>query len=696
MYSLFRPGFFRPFSFLSIWFLFLTASASGQVYQPFGLRTGGQFFMEVVGNPECLNEDYEPIFNDPIPSGWTPLALGDTSSWLTQHAIPISFSWMGNPVSTCRIHPRGYLTFSKGQTQPARLVSSLPNATVPDSTICLGNLKPTLFSRIQTKVFGTAPKRQWWIQFSHFQDYGLSANETDAFDQISMSIVLSENQNSIFLVKQNSNYPAVELSCPMGLQLHANQAVLYRSFSPKVNAYLQRGIGPSNNLWYGFFWKNPGPQVPPRFFLNRNATDIPTTPYKWSNFRFIWSRLGYYNRDSITFAVQLDQNPVQLHKKAFFSDTFSSYSDYTWLRSNSGQGADTLLTGNHFAKIWIPETGNVPGLISDTLRYYFYKGKPGGQKRLTYLTFTSKYCPQCPAKEAIWNQMYNTTAPYTNWAQVSMPFGPDPFVIPKSTPATQVLRFSSGLPNDYGDFSSNSNVNLTGVLNQVNAGSYFQMQGEVEVDTNTYAYRLKVRYKSDFSSMSNRMGNFRLVGMLVVPSISGTIISGTTQMRQSVRDLFGTGLGYSLPPFESQQEQDWVFEDTLLGRDYIPNQTQMNKKILKTAQAYFYIANTNELDQKIYQGLKVIPQFTGVLTSNGENRVKTRGQLRLLPGEEPGTWQIENLSMPSDWIVSDASGKTLRQGTFQTQGEILRLHGLPAGLYIFRCSVGNARLWVSE
>lgn len=201
------------------------------------------------GNPDELHTTVE----QPAPTGWTNLYTGGTTTmtWSSTVSMPFSFSFAGTPVTDFKVSNTGVLTFDVGTSlaAPDTVALSLPNATIPDMSVCMWGLKGSgANDQIDYRVFGTTPNRQLWVYFSSFDGPG-----TVSGCWYYGSIVLEETSNSIFVVDQRQ-YQDASL-CPynltIGVQQNSSMAV-QQSASPNYSSMSQDNPEHTDNVWYEF------------------------------------------------------------------------------------------------------------------------------------------------------------------------------------------------------------------------------------------------------------------------------------------------------------------------------------------------------------------------------------------------------------------------------------------------------------
>jgi Secretion system C-terminal sorting domain len=215
-------------------------------------------------NPGNLNatEVEQPFGSNP---GWDSIqAPSGLAVWSPTKTLPFAFNFNGAPVTQFKVSTTGVLTFDVGTAlaAPSNVVSILPNAAIPNKSICVWGIQGTgTNDKIITKVFGTAPNRQFWVSFNSYSYY------TNANIFSYWSIVLDETTNNIHIVDQRtgagSGSAIVAISA--GLQFTASTGMPV-ALSPALGALTTANSDlPDDNTYYSFI---PGTQP---------ANDIATT-----------------------------------------------------------------------------------------------------------------------------------------------------------------------------------------------------------------------------------------------------------------------------------------------------------------------------------------------------------------------------------------------------------------------------------
>lgn len=187
-------------------------------------------------NPGGLNNDAEAITQTGVPAGWTEIVRGPSTAWTGAQNLPFTFMFNGSAVSTYKVHPTGVVTFSTAASlpTPGGTAAALPDASIPDQSLCYWGLSVAAGDYIGTKTFGTAPNRQFWISF--FSAH--SAGTQDGW--VYGSIVLDETTNRVHFVDQRIQCVQGQNGCTgrpaltVGIQVNGTTAVSEAS-SPNYN-----------------------------------------------------------------------------------------------------------------------------------------------------------------------------------------------------------------------------------------------------------------------------------------------------------------------------------------------------------------------------------------------------------------------------------------------------------------------------
>jgi hypothetical protein len=208
-----------------------------------------------AGNPGNLNADAEYPPGGGLAAGWSTIVTGPQSqTWSAAQSLPFAFKFNNADVTQVKIGSTGVVTFDVASSVacPSATPSALPSASIPDKSIVVWGVEAkSTGDYVVTKTFGTAPNRQFWIQYSSCTE----ANLLNGWAY--MSIVLEETSNHIYIVDQRANCVNGTAACTnktklsLGIQIDATTAV---SVTGSPNYQMLAGNDPTmiDNFYYDF------------------------------------------------------------------------------------------------------------------------------------------------------------------------------------------------------------------------------------------------------------------------------------------------------------------------------------------------------------------------------------------------------------------------------------------------------------
>ncbi|MFN0188536.1 MAG: hypothetical protein ACKVQV_07530, partial [Bacteroidia bacterium] len=217
-------------------FVLLTTVASAQYYYVPYQNAGA--------NPGGLNNDAEYPVGGGLDASWTVLrAPSATPAWSAVTNLPFAFNFNGAAVTQFKVSTSGVLTFTTGAaTVPAYSTLALPNATIPDNSVCIMGIRGTgTNDNVVTKTFGSAPNRQYWLFFSSYSN--ATANAWTYW-----SIVLEETTNKIYIVDQRHSGP---YNASAGIQINSTTAIAIAG-SPALATVATADPSAADNTYYEF------------------------------------------------------------------------------------------------------------------------------------------------------------------------------------------------------------------------------------------------------------------------------------------------------------------------------------------------------------------------------------------------------------------------------------------------------------
>lgn len=334
-------------------------------------------------NPEGLNNDTE----QPSQAGWASiLGTSATPTWSPATNIPFAFQFNGAAVTQFKASSTGVLTFDVTTTVavPTTTNAALPSALIPDKSVVIWGLSGTgANDAIVTKTFGTAPNRQFWIQYNSY------SYPTNATAWCYWSIVLEEGTNNIHIVDHRtaSNSGPVPIAITAGLQIDATTAYMVAG-SPALNTTTSTTSAddPSDNSYYTFI---PGTQP---------STDIKAISSNAANYYatganvpidLVIRNYGTSPITSYTIKYQEGANPpvsqtisaVNIPSLGFNTTTFTTQYNVTTV-------------ANHTIKVWAELSGDVNN-ANDTVETSIYGAGFIPKRVVTMEEPTGTWCGWC-------------------------------------------------------------------------------------------------------------------------------------------------------------------------------------------------------------------------------------------------------------------------------------------------------------
>ncbi len=244
--------------------LFTSSTAFSQYY----------YLPAQLENPRELNKDGEGTFSNLSQLGWNSVqATSSTDVWSSNQTIPFNFMFNGSARTSYKVSTTGVLTFDVAASAvPSSSNGSLPNASIPDNSICAWGLEVSGSNdHIASKTFGTAPNRQHWVSF-------LSAsnpNESQS-NYTYWSIVLEETSGRVYVVDQQHRR-APDLT--VGIQLNGTSAISHPG-SPNVGNLAGNSSSTSDNVFYTFApGAQPGFDLAKVRLIMNDVIALPTAPF---------------------------------------------------------------------------------------------------------------------------------------------------------------------------------------------------------------------------------------------------------------------------------------------------------------------------------------------------------------------------------------------------------------------------------
>ncbi|MEO0584286.1 MAG: PKD domain-containing protein [Bacteroidota bacterium] len=320
--------------------LFLSTYSVGQISYSFTYNAQ-------QGNPGNINQE-----QDYITAGWSTVLSGGMAAnqWSSNFSLPFDFSFYGQSVTQAKVSANGLLTFATNSNLIGGNNQLLPSSAIPPLTIAAywenftNNPPVSASDAVMTKVFGTAPNRQFWIRWTSFE-WGPSSF-------VFVSIVLEEGTDKIYIVDQYSNpASANNVTATVGVQENTSQGVT----ASGINTTLKiAGANAFDNSFYTF---SPFP-IPPQ---DLKIVDIQTPTEKtcglgMENIVLRFTNIGQLPASNADFSFSIDGGtPI--------SESFTgSITPGDTLTYTFNTPADFATPGIYELSAWIKNPGDtIPG-----------------------------------------------------------------------------------------------------------------------------------------------------------------------------------------------------------------------------------------------------------------------------------------------------------------------------------------------
>lgn len=354
-----------------------------------------------AGNPGGLNADTEYPEGGGQPAGWSSIstAANTTPVWSSVVNLPFSFSFNGQAQTAFKVSTSGVLTFSTSATAvPSSTAAAVPSAAIPENSVfCWGVSGRGTNDKIFTKVFGSAPNRQMWIQFNSFSLPAPAAATCFTY----FAIVLEETTNKFYIVDQRNSACVAKLS--IGYQIDGTSAMAVFG-SPNLNQ--KAGSDPTDvdNVYYEFV-----PGVQPSVDLKLTSIDAPkfVTPSSNIDLGFSVVNQGSADVTALVLNYTVNNGPVRLSP---VNSTISANGDagnFTHVTPITVSGTDPIQI-----KAWITTVGDNNG-SNDTLNAVTGIIAFQATKRIVFEEATGTWCQWCPRGAVFMDslaKLYPTTA----------------------------------------------------------------------------------------------------------------------------------------------------------------------------------------------------------------------------------------------------------------------------------------------
>jgi len=644
-------------------------------------------------NPGSLNTDGEFPVGSGLDASWTTLrGPSATPIWSSLSTIPFAFNFNGLPVTQFKASTSGVLTFSTtAVTVPPYSSFSLPNASIPDNSVCVAGIRGTgTNDNIVTKTFGTAPNRQHWILFS---SYSTAAASVWTY----WSIVLEETTNNIYIVDQRHSS---NISVSAGIQLNSTTAFSILG-SPALNPLAGTDATPADNSYYQFiFGTQPADQARLKSLVYDSYVIVPGSV-------FIEGVIQNYGANPITAMDVKYESGGTVYTTNLTNLNIPSNGSYSFIHNNA---LNVPVATAYPLKVWV-DVANDLNHNDDTLNVVVTGLSFQPTKRVLIEEGTGTWCGWCP-RGTVFTEQVDTVFPGS--AIIVAVHNNDPMA--DAVYDAGMGNLIAGYPSGALDRKSVDvdPTNFAAVyLNRINDVS----PADVAVSAYFNAATRQVDVVVSATFAAELTGDFRLNAVLVEDNVTGTT-SGYSQVnyysfQSQNQPLIGAGHNWQTEPNPvpfSSMVYDFVGRNimgTYEGQiGSIPSTVSNNTTYSYTFSTTIPVTwNENNMrvigmlqDGNLSTVLNVNRGAYGITTAVHEITAETFS-MSLYPNPASFSSQLEvNLKNSSGYLIEvfDIMGKLVyKQQLNGTSGKNIfniPLNGLNSGMYLVRVAVENSVL----
>lgn len=592
--------------YLSIIALFAIMSAKAQYYQiPY--PNAGE-------NPGALNTDLEYPVGGGIAAGWTTtLGPSATPVWSTSQALPFSFQFNGANVNNYLVSNSGCVTFDTGTplAAPGFNAIALPSATIPNNSICALGIRGTAANdNVVTKTFGTAPNRQFWIQFNSYSN-------ANANDFLYYSIVLEETSNKIYIVDNRTSGTA---SMSLGVQVNAATGWMVTG-SPALASLSNGNPDVTDNSYYAFIY---GTQAA----YDMTVTKISTADYLAAGNVNITGTVRNLGTTTITsFDLNYTIDGGATITAAVTGVNITSLSTYNFTHSTPWNAT----IGTHIIDVW---ASNLNGANVDANPADDHRNKSVSvmseniQRQPLFEIFTSSTCPPCkPGNEnfhTIINGKPANDFVYIKY-QEDFPGTGDPYCTTEAVNRRNFYAINS-IPRMEIDGGWDGNANsFTQALYDASRAipANYKMSGEYNVNGQTVYMKLR------FSPLFNAPAGGKIhVAILEKKTTANVKTNGETEFLQVMKKMVPNDNGTNLPNTAIGSWDSLSLNYSFKGNYRLPSDGQAANRINHTIEHsveefsdLMVIAWIQGANKTVYQALNLlsVPSATNEFTKNINN-----------------------------------------------------------------------------
>lgn len=618
-------------------------------------------------NPGNLNADGEYPVGGGLPAGWVTILGGNNTSpaWSPSQTIPFPFSFNGGAVSAFKVSSSGVLTFAVNNALPApsSTQAALPSASIPDSSVCIwGMYGAGGNDNIITKVFGTAPNRQLWVQFS---SYGYGSTISDGSNFTYWSIVLEETTNNIHIVDNRTGGFAGVAKVSLGVQIDGTTANSVAG-SPNVAALAGTDGTPADNTYYTFI---QGVQPAYDLAVSSNTTG----PYVGVGANNITGVIKNFGTTTITsFALNYTIDGGATVTSNITGVNIPTNGTYSFTHPTSWAAT----AGAHVVDVWAT---NLNGSNADQVPANDHKSitvSVLGEivQRLPFLeVFTSSTCAPCTPGNANFLAIMDTIARKDYVAvkyQQDFPGTGDPYRTAETVNRRNTPYAINSIPRMEIDGGWDGNaVSYTYQLytESRQLPAFYKLEGEYS--RNNKQYDMKVR----FSPLVEATGERLYIAIIEHRTDRNVKTNGETEFFDVMKKMVPTDAGTNLPSTAVGSWDSLSFTYTFQGNYRLPANGQAASIIdhtIENSVENFYntsvVAWVQTPNKQVMQAARLTTtQNTGGLTDLGLNVA----EVVVFPNPANDNMKVTFKSEKAEeivYVIVDGLGNTVISGATQS------------------------------
>jgi len=546
---------------------------------------------------------------------------------------------------------------------PSFTKAALPDATIPNNSVCIWGVGGIAANdNIVTKTFGTAPNRQYWIQFN---SYGYGSTASDGSNFTYWSVVLEETTNRIYIVdNRTGGYVGVN-KVSAGIQINSTTAYSVAT-SPNLTALATTDPTPADNSYYTFI---PGTQ--PAYDMT--VTTISTAANLVAGNTSVTGTIKNLGSTTITsFTLNYKVDGGATVSSVISSVNIPSFSSYNFTHPTQWNAA----IGTHTMDVWAT---NLNGSNPDSDPVDDHKLKTisvlseNVQRIPLFEVFTSSTCGPCTAGNANYHSIVNTK-PAADFVSIKyqqdFPSTGDPYSTAESVNRRTTPYGINSIPRMEidGGWDGNAQSFTDSLYNLARSiPAEYKMQGTFNVNNMTVTAKVK------FSPLMNATGAKLYVAVVERRTVNNVKTNGETEFFQVMKKMLPNETGTAVPTVAIGSWDSLSFNYTFKGNYRLPTDGQAANQINHTIEhsvENFYntyvIAWIQAADKTVYQACNL----TSLTPTSTEDFTATIKSIDVYPNPTSDVLNIAMDMKNSDEILAtliDLNGNVIENKSFKAQ-----------------------------